>query len=41
MLKGRQHFATDLSRTMGLTVIMAEVHSQEYNAYFGTLRQRL
>ena len=43
MLKGRQIFATEFLRlgTMGLSHIITETHSQEYNAYFGTMGQRL
>ena len=43
MLEGRQIFAAEFSRvgTMRLTPIITEMHSQEYNAYFGALGQRL
>ena len=43
MLKGRQFFATEFPRlgTVGLANIITETHSQEYNAYFGTIGQRL
>jgi len=42
-LEARQSFATEFPRvgTAGLAYIIAEMHSQEYNAYFGTIRQRL
>ena len=43
VLKGRQFLAAEIPGvgTMGLTHIIAEMHSQEYNVYFGTLGQRL
>jgi hypothetical protein len=43
VLKGRQLFATEFLRlgTVGLGHIITETHSQEYNAYSGTIRQRL
>jgi hypothetical protein len=43
VLEGRQSSATEFPRvgTMGLAHIIAETHSQEYNAYFGTIGQRL
>jgi hypothetical protein len=43
VLKGRQFFTTEFPRlgTLGLAHIITETHSQEYNAYFGTIRQGL
>ena len=42
MLRGRQFLAAEIPGvgTTGLPLIIAEMHSQEYNVYFRAMRQR-
>ena len=43
MLKGRQFLTAEIPGvgTMGLTLIIAEMHSQECNVYSRAMKQRL